>query len=119
MCLGESLAKTELFLIFTRLVQMFTFESCDGYPQPSSEPVAGKISSSFSSSSHYLIYYRIHFGTQTFSCKSCAKKLKQVFRFMKYISFFITKYIYFISVHNLKDKITNYVWNFLCGPERE
>jgi len=42
-CLGESLAKTELFLIFTRLIQMFTFEACDGYPRPSPEPVAGFI----------------------------------------------------------------------------
>jgi len=42
-CLGESLAKTELFLIFTRLIQMFTFEACDGYLHPSSEPVAGFI----------------------------------------------------------------------------
>jgi len=42
-CLGESLAKDELFLIFTRLIQLFSFSSCDGLPQPSMEPVFGFI----------------------------------------------------------------------------
>ena len=40
-CIGESMAKTELFIIFTRLMQMFTFHSCEGegYDRPSGEPV--------------------------------------------------------------------------------
>lgn len=42
-CLGESLAKSELFLIFTRLIQQFSFQSCPGHPGPSSDPVPGFI----------------------------------------------------------------------------
>ena len=39
-CIGESLARTELFIIFTRLMQMFTFHSCEseGYEKPSEQP---------------------------------------------------------------------------------
>lgn len=38
-CIGESLAKTELFIIFTRLMQLFTFESCEGHDKPTNQPV--------------------------------------------------------------------------------
>jgi len=42
-CIGESLARDELFLIFTRLIQLFTFSACPGMAQPSPDPVAGFI----------------------------------------------------------------------------
>ena len=38
-CIGESLAKTELFIIFTRLLQLFTFEACDGHEKPTTDPM--------------------------------------------------------------------------------
>merc|ERR1719193_632199 len=41
LCLGESLAKSEVFIIFTRLMQQFTFSSCPDYPLPSYDPVPG------------------------------------------------------------------------------
>lgn len=37
-CIGETLAKTELFIIFTRLFQMFSFESCEGHTKPTDDP---------------------------------------------------------------------------------
>ena len=46
-CIGESMAKAELFIIFTRLMQMFTFESCEaeGHEAPSQEPLYAFINS--------------------------------------------------------------------------
>ena len=46
-CIGESMAKTELFIIFTRLMQMFTFCSCEseGHEKPSQEPLYAFINS--------------------------------------------------------------------------
>nr|AKH03504.1 cytochrome P450 3037B1 [Paracyclopina nana] len=42
-CLGESLAKAELFIILTRLLQKFSFHSAPGHPVPSDQPVFGFI----------------------------------------------------------------------------
>ena len=46
-CIGESMAKAELFIIFTRLLQMFTFQSCEaeGHEAPSQEPLYAFINS--------------------------------------------------------------------------
>ena len=38
-CIGESLARTELFIILTRLLQLFTFSACEGHDPPSTDPV--------------------------------------------------------------------------------
>ena len=40
-CIGESLAKAELFIIFARILQVFTFEACEGYEQPTDKPITG------------------------------------------------------------------------------
>jgi len=38
-CLGESLARTELFIIFTRLLQLFTFKECPGCEKVTNQPL--------------------------------------------------------------------------------
>ena len=42
-CLGETLAKAELFIIITRLLQKFKFEKSEEHPRPTDEPVFGFI----------------------------------------------------------------------------
>ena len=42
-CLGESLAKTELFLVASRLLQQFTFENPPGKPLPDLTGIAGVV----------------------------------------------------------------------------
>ena len=42
-CLGESLAKTELFLVASRLLQQFTFENPHGKPLPDLTGIAGVV----------------------------------------------------------------------------
>ncbi|XP_023347441.1 methyl farnesoate epoxidase, partial [Eurytemora carolleeae] len=42
-CLGESLAKSELFIIFTRLIQQFSFTESPDHPGPFPTPVPGFI----------------------------------------------------------------------------
>uniref|UniRef100_A0A8C4N0F0 Uncharacterized protein n=1 Tax=Eptatretus burgeri TaxID=7764 RepID=A0A8C4N0F0_EPTBU len=44
-CLGESLARTELFIFFTGLLQQFTFKAPNGTPLPDMTPQMGTISS--------------------------------------------------------------------------
>ena len=43
LCLGETLAKAELFIIITRLLQKFTFEKSPEHPVPTDQPVFGFI----------------------------------------------------------------------------
>ncbi|CAH1266083.1 CYP2U1 [Branchiostoma lanceolatum] len=45
LCPGEGLAKAELFLIFTSLLQRFTFKPPEGGPMPSAEGVFGLVHS--------------------------------------------------------------------------
>ncbi len=40
-CLGESMAKMELFLFFTTMMQHFTFVNPPGQPMPSTEGTLG------------------------------------------------------------------------------
>jgi cytochrome P450 len=40
-CLGQSLAKMELFLFLTNLLQRFTVSIPDNYPKPSTDGVLG------------------------------------------------------------------------------
>jgi cytochrome P450 len=42
-CLGESLAKAELFIILTRLVQKFKFVASPDHDSPTDQPVFGFI----------------------------------------------------------------------------
>jgi len=37
-CMGEALARTEIFLIFVRLLQRFTFSVAPGAKEPTTEP---------------------------------------------------------------------------------
>ena len=43
LCLGETLAKAELFIIITRLLQKFSFVKSPQHPSPTDEPVFGFI----------------------------------------------------------------------------
>jgi cytochrome P450 len=40
-CLGESLARAELFILFVSCIQKYTFTAIPGQPMPSNEPVIG------------------------------------------------------------------------------
>jgi cytochrome P450 len=40
-CLGEPLARAELFLLFVTLLQTFSFSTIPDQPSPSDEPVFG------------------------------------------------------------------------------
>jgi hypothetical protein len=39
--LGEALAKTELFMVFVRLMQKLSFAASKNHPQPTAKPVKG------------------------------------------------------------------------------
>jgi cytochrome P450 len=43
-CLGEPLARAELFMLFVTLLQKFTFSAIPDQPTPSDEPVFGATS---------------------------------------------------------------------------
>ena len=43
-CLGEALAKTELFIVFIRLMQKLEFSMSKNHPKPTDKPVKGFIS---------------------------------------------------------------------------
>lgn len=43
-CLGENLARMELFLIFTTMMQHFRFDACDRSSPPSLTPIVGMTS---------------------------------------------------------------------------
>ena len=40
-CLGEGMAKMELFLYFVTMMQHFRFRVAPGYPEPSTEGILG------------------------------------------------------------------------------
>jgi hypothetical protein len=44
-CLGEALAKTELFMMFVRLMQKLSFAASKDHPKPTNRPVKGFVSS--------------------------------------------------------------------------
>ena len=41
--MGETLARTELFIMFTKLFQTFKFEASPDHPKPTLEPIPGVI----------------------------------------------------------------------------